>query len=278
LVIDGQLTLGQLVASELVVTVVVGAFSKAGKSLEKFYDLMAGIDKIGHLIDIPADHRHDMSELPDGPAEVRWGDLVFSGLSSQSKIPSAVIRAGSRVAIVGNDVSGRSLLARTLAGLETASSGLAEIAGYDAAYASANGVGRLVGYAGKNDLFHGTLRENVDLGRSGISQHQVREAIRKVGLSNAVLQLPGGLQARLQTRGYPLTDIQARQLVLARSILLSPKLLIVDGLLDDLAVEDRQIVWELLTAPDAPWTLVVNTNRDDVAKLCQDQIAVRKLS
>ena len=54
LVIDGQLTLGQLVASELVVTTVVGAFSKAGKSLEKFYDLMAGIDKVGHLLDIPA--------------------------------------------------------------------------------------------------------------------------------------------------------------------------------------------------------------------------------
>ena len=69
LVIDGQLTLGQLVASELVVTVVVGAFAKAGKSLEKFYDLMAGIDKVGHLLDIPVDRRYEPGHFPKAPSK-----------------------------------------------------------------------------------------------------------------------------------------------------------------------------------------------------------------
>ena len=276
LVMDGQLTLGQLVASELVVTVVVGAFAKAGKSIEKFYDLMAGIDKVGHLIDVPADPQHELSELPVGPAEVQWGELVFAGLTSRSTIPSMVIPAGSRVAIVGDDVNGRALLARALAGLETPSNGFVQIENYDASYGAASGKGKLVGYAGRNDLFHGTLRENVDLGRGGFRQHDVRESLQKVGLMDAVLLLPRGLQTELQTDGFPLNEIQSRQLTLARAILASPKLLIVDGLLDDLSASDRSAVWESLTDRKAPWTLVVNTNREDVAQLFDVQISIRK--
>ncbi len=55
LVVSGELTLGQLVASELVVTAIVSAFAKIGKSLESFYDLMAAVDKVGHLLDLPVE-------------------------------------------------------------------------------------------------------------------------------------------------------------------------------------------------------------------------------
>ncbi|WP_442510073.1 ATP-binding cassette domain-containing protein [Novipirellula sp. SH528] len=276
LVIDGQLTLGQLVASELVVTVVVGAFAKAGKSIEKFYDLMAGIDKVGHLIDLPVDAKQEPAVLPHGPAEIQWSDLILDGGVSKSKVPAATIDAGSRVAIVGDDVNGRTLLARTLAGLTSPVEGTAQVAGHDPVHAAATGEGRFLGYAGANDLFHGSLRENLDLARSGMTAHRLREALNNVGLLDLVLQMPDGLQSRLQTHGYPLSDIQSRQLVLARAILMKPKLLVVDGLLDDLASEDRRTVWQILAAEDAPWTLVVTTNRQDVAELCEIQIAVRK--
>ena len=94
LVIDGQLTLGQLVASELVVTVVVGAFAKAGKSLEKFYDLMAGIDKVGHLLEHSDRSPTRVGEIPDLAADIRWSDLVFETPSSRSTIPAADIPPG----------------------------------------------------------------------------------------------------------------------------------------------------------------------------------------
>ncbi len=276
LVIDGQLTLGQLVASELVVTVVVGAFAKAGKSIEKFYDLMAGIDKVGHLIDLPVDVRQEPAVLPSGPAEIQWSDLVLDGGLSKSKVPAATIDAGSRVAIVGDDTNGRSLLARALAGITTPIEGTAQVAGHDPVHAAATGEGRFLAYAGANDLFHGTLRENLDLARSGMTAHRLRDALKSVGLLDLVLQMPNGLQSRLQTHGYPLSDIESRQLVLARAILMQPKLLIVDGLLDDLSSEDRQTIWQTLAADNAPWTLVVTTNRQDVAELCEIEIAVRK--
>jgi putative ABC transport system ATP-binding protein len=275
LVIQGQLTLGQLVASELVVTVVVGAFAKAGKSLEKFYDLMAGVDKVGHLIDIPADPRHELGPLPEGPVAVRWSDLVFQRAASSSRIPAASIAAGARVAIVGDDVDGRSDLVRTLAGLCEPNQGVAQVGDFDATRAEIGGSGRLVGIAADKEIFTGTLRQNVDLGRPGIGQSRVREVLGQVGLSEATLHLADALQTILQSNGHPLSATQIVQLVIARAIASRPKLVIIDGLLDELASADRQRVWSTLAADDAPWTLVVATNREDVANWCQSQIFVR---
>lgn len=275
LVIDGQLTLGQLVASELVVTTVVGAFAKAGKSIEKFYDLMAGVDKVGHLIDVPADPKHDLGAFPDGPAEVNWNELSFKSTTFESKVPVANISAGSRAAIVGDDVDGRAALVQSIIGLKKPSSGLVQIAGFDANHASASDRGKLIGYAGKNDTFHGTLRENVDLGHSGISQDRIRDVLETVGLDEVVLKLPQGLQTHIQTGGYPLTEMQSRLLALARVIIHQPRLLVIDGLLDDLPADHRNSIWKSLDADDS-WTLLINTNHDAVAELCESQISVRR--
>ena len=275
LVIEGQLTLGQLVASELVVTVVVGAFAKAGKSLEKFYDLMAGIDKVGQLLDLKTDPRHEPGQLAEGPVEAGWTDLVFRSAAHQSRIPAAKIPVGGRVAIVGDDVAGASLLAKTLAGLREPFSGFAQVAGFEALDAATSAEGRLIGYAGGSDVFHGTLRENIDLARSGIGQSRVREVLQQVELAGAVLQLPDGLETPLQTDGYPLTEAQVTRLVLARAMVSKPKLLIIDRLLDRLDSGCASRLWNILAAPDAPWTLVVTTTRQEIAERCESRIAFR---
>ena len=276
LVIEGQLTLGQLVASELVVTVVVGAFAKAGKSLEKFYDLMAGIDKVGHLLDIPVDLRSEKISIPDQPAEVTWSDLVYEGPTIKSRVPAAMIESGSSAAIVGDDVDGASLFARTLSGLCEPSSGLAQIAGLESMQASVSDYGRLVGYVGSQEIFHGTLRENIDLARMGVGQNRVREVLEQVGLADTALHLPNGLETELQTDGFPLSPSQVTQLIFARAIATNPKLLIIDRLMDGLPEGLRSHIWSSLAAPDAPWTLVVVTNREDIAEKCDIQIAIRK--
>ncbi|KAA5546108.1 ATP-binding cassette domain-containing protein [Roseiconus nitratireducens] len=275
LVIQGQLTLGQLVASELVVTVVVGAFAKAGKSLEKFYDLMAGIDKVGHLLDIPADPRVSVTHPPDGPAELTWGPLHFRGPAIHSRVGPASIAPGTRVAIVGDDTAGKTMLAKAIAGLLEPDEGLVQVAGYDATHAAIGGQGSVVAYAGECGIFHGTLAENVDLGRAGIGQRQIRDALTQVGLSKVILRLREGLRTRLQTGGYPLSGQQISQLILARSVVSDPKVLVVDGLLDGLDDQTRAEVWQGLVRDDAPWTLVLVTNRKDVADLCDSRISVR---
>lgn len=270
LVIQQQLTLGQLVASELVVTLVVSSFSKAGKSLEKFYDLMAGIDKIGHLLDIPVDARYQLGDQSDAAAEVRWQDLSFHfpGTGVSCHIPSAKIDAGARVAITGKDHSGKSVLLKCLAGLLEPQHGLAEVGGMAAQHAALAGQGRFVGYAGSPQIFHAPLHENVDLARTEVGQQRVREALVAVGLWDAVLRLPQGLNTSLQTDGRLLTNAQRAQLTIAQAIAGRPKLLLLDGVLDELPPDVFDQVWQALAAPQAPWTLLIVTNREQIASRC----------
>jgi putative ABC transport system ATP-binding protein len=275
LVIQGQLTLGQLVASELIVTVVLGAFAKAGKSLEKYYDLMAGIDKVGHLLDVEVDPRFELGSVPDGPAEVRWDDLDFPTATGSTHVPAAYISPGSIVGIVGDNVTGKSMLAKSLVGLVAPHHGVVEVAGLDAAQASYAGGGRMVAYAGEIEIFRSTLTENIDLGRGGIGQNRVRESLQMVGLWDDVLRLPGGVQTTLQTGGFPLTELQSQQLMIARAISGLPRLLIINGLLDEMVGELRDQIWQQLSSADRPWTLILATNDPELASKCDQQIAVR---
>lgn len=277
LVIQGQLTLGQLVASELVVTVIVGAFAKAGKSLEKYYDLMAGVDKVGQLLDIPTDPRHEIGSLPQGPIEIRWGDLTLTQAVSKSRIAAKTIKPGACVAIVGENFDGKANLARAIAGLWKPADGFVQVGGFDAQLAATGRGNRLVGYAGEREIFKATLRENIELGRPGISQARIREVLDAVGLTETVLRLACGLLTPLQTGGYPLSDSQVAQLLIARAIVTKPNAIVINGLLDQLAPQILAKIWESLTSGDPPWTLVVCTNCVDVADLCDSQICIPEI-
>lgn len=275
LVITQQLTLGQLVASELVVTLIVGAFAKAGKALEKAYDLMAGIDKVGHLLDIPVDPRFELGDLPNGPAEVRWQELTFqSATGIKHFIPAARFEAGTRVAVGDGGSSVKSLLLKYLAGLVNAEHGMAEIGGLESQRAALAGQGRMVGYAGDVQIFQAELHENIDLGRGDVGQNRVRDVLVQVGLWDVVLNLPDGLKSRLQTDGAPLTGSQRSQLMIAQAMAGQPRLLLLDGVLDDLTPAALDHVWKSLVDPQAPWTLMISTDQPAIAARCDLQFDV----
>lgn len=275
LVIQQQLTLGQLVASELVVTVVVGAFSKAGKLLEKYYDLMAAIDKVGHLLDIHVDPRLPIAPSLDSPAEVRWGDIELSMPHSSVACTCAAsqITPGARVAIVGGNSAGKSLLARAISGLEDAHHGKIEINGLQASHIALSDQG-VVGYAGDVEVLHATISINVSLGRFNIGQSHVREALEQVGLSESVATLRSHAETWLQSDGKPLSRPELSQLMLARAIVGKPRLLIIDGALDLLPQATRDRVWNYLIDAARPWTLIVVSNDPKIIEQCSHQVEV----
>ena len=274
LVIERQLTLGQLVASELVVTIVVGAFAKAGKSLEKFYDLMAGIDKVGHLLDIPVDPRRGRLSVDDEACVVEWNDLSLQLGANKRSIPAAKIPAGSSLAITGNDLIAKTLLTESLSGLVNPSSGVVTVAEMDASQAAVAGKGRLVAIANRIEVFDGSIAENVELGRSGVGEDRIRDALKAVGLWNVIHQLPNGVTNELKTGGYPLSKDQVARLMLARAIAAHPRLVVIDGLIDALPPAERVEVFNSMRQACSPCTFVVSTNDLKFAAACDRQFEV----
>ncbi|MGE0448744.1 MAG: peptidase domain-containing ABC transporter [Vicinamibacterales bacterium] len=273
LVFERQLTLGQLVASELVVTSVVSAFTKFGKQLEVYYDLNAAMDKLGDLVDLPLERRGGEAALrAHGPAslavqglEVQYGDAHAPALH----LHHWHVAPGERIGLTGPNGSGKSTLADVLFALRTPSAGVVRIDDTDIRNVPLDQLREQVVLVRHVELFPASIVDNVRLGREHLSFEDVCAALDAVGLTEELLALPEGLNTVLQPHGRPLSDRQAARLMIARAIAGTPRLLVLDGAIDRIdGRNDRAQLVSLLFAPDAPWTLVCITDRADLLDRC----------
>ncbi|XZE55568.1 peptidase domain-containing ABC transporter [Planctomycetaceae bacterium SH139] len=266
LVIIGEITLGQLVAAELIVGVVVGAFAKMGKHMESFYDLMASVDKVGVLLDLP-------TEVVGGPlqidgaeaARVRLRELnVDAGGKRVVKNFSGDATQAGLTVIAGPPASGKSTLIEVLSVRRVAAGGDIVIDGNSLSQLDSETLRYQIGLARDIEVFSGTLSENVHIFRPNIRLSDVRDALEVVGLTTEIRNLPDGLDTPLSTTGSPLSRDQTLRLMIARAIVGRPRLLLVDGTLDGLADGSLEKVLAGLTQRPQPWTLVVASGRQAV--------------
>jgi len=259
LVISGQLTLGQLVAAEMIVTVIVGSVAKMGKHLESWYDLLAAIDKLGVLFDLPVEQQHGQNVLPNqGAAAVSISDLNLTTPMNSGGAPvSLTIPAHARYCLPDQGDGCASRLLDYLYGLRRYQHGRVVINGIDLRDLQADALRSQVALVRNVEMFTGTIAANVHLEHPQVTPHDVNDALAAVGLLDEISMLPDGVETRVVESGAPLTPSQARRLMFARAIAHSPALLLVDGTLDLLPEDQAEDLCDWLSSPDRPWTLVV---------------------
>lgn len=270
LVIKQQLTLGQLVAAELVVGVILSGVAKLGRYLDKFYELCASVAKLDALFDVPTEKQSGSFFSPGGePARLVISNLLVRHDNDAHPTLSDLsleIEPGGKVAILGQNGSGKSTLANCIYRITSPRAGRVEIDGHDVREVHPLELRSEIALARGLDLFHGTIEENLTLSREGLPPTRVREALSMVGLLEDIYALPEGLQTMLKGQAEPLSRGQAARLVIARAILMDPRLLIIDGVLDGI---DENTVGDLLaniTGPDARWSLLVLTHESDIVR------------
>jgi putative ABC transport system ATP-binding protein len=272
LVIRGELTLGQLIAAELVVGFVVSGFAKFGKHLESFYDLLAAMDKLGYLTDLPLESGGEEILRPrNRGALVRVRGLSYSHSGGRSIFQDLdwVVTEGAKVALHAPSGRGKSTLLELLYGLRRPHVGTIELDGVDTRDLSLTSLRTETCLVRGVEIFPGSVYDNVSLDREEIGLAAVRDALRRTGLLDAVSALPDGLQTPLSSGGLPLSPSQSLRLTIARAIAGSPRVLILDEVLDQ--IDELEITGPLvrtLFAPDAPWTLIVATERASLWPLC----------
>ncbi len=274
LVVEGQLTLGQLVAAELIVSGVLSAFAKFGKQLEGFYDLMAGVDKVGHLIDLPLERENGEKIQSESPADLKVIDLAFAYHSRYRPIEglSFKVRPNENVAVLCSSGGGKTTLADLLGGLRLPMSGRVELNGIDLRDLRLESLREQIAIVGRLEFIEDTVIENIRLGRSEISNAAIRQVLDELGLLKELLQLPDSLQTEVIDGGAPLSSSQFRRLLIARAIVSRPRLLVIDGLLDELDENVRDPVFRTLFKADRSWTLLILTRFPAVAEHCQQII------
>ena len=271
LVIQGQLSLGQLVAAELIVAIILGSVTKMSKHLEGFYDLMASVDKLGTLFDLPLERQDGLLSLPGkGGVELRLREVCYGFGDGRTLLKSInlTVKSGSSLGICGPAGCGKTTLSELLFGLRRATSGNIELDGVDADDLRPDVLRQHVSLVGSIEVIDGTIAENVHLDRGEVNSNVVHEALRQVDLLHNVFLLPHGLETQLSPTGSPLSETQLRRLVLARAIAGHPRLLIIDTLLDSLPDDEALELLSMLSKKETSWTLILFSGRRQLLDCC----------
>lgn len=277
LVINRQLTLGQLVAAELVVLNVLSALEKLIRNCDTYYDLLTGLDKVGYLTDLPLERRTgaQMIDTTEG-ASVVMQDVSFSYNSGIPVLGNVNLRiqAGERASLVGASGAGKTTLAHILCGFLEPDSGAIEFAGMDVRDLSLAAVRRCIGFVGDaNEIFEGTIEENVSMGRAYVTHKDVRWALGVAQLAAEVARLPEGLQTQLVASGKNLSRGQVQRLLIARAIAHHPSLVILDEAFTGIDERTKLAIVEKLLDVENRWTLIDISHDAEVVKR-SDQVYV----
>lgn len=276
LVINGQLTLGQLVASELIVVVVVNSFAKLGKHMESYYDLLAACDKLGHLLDLPTERTAGIAppqQTLGAKVQCHRVQLALGGNRLSPEI-TMHIEPGERVALTGPAGSGKSLLLELLYALQDPVHGYAEYDSLDLRSVSPSRLREQVALVNDIEIVEGTIAENVHLHRQHIDHQRMRGALVAVGLWEEIMALDDGLETRLAIGGDVLSNSQAIRLMLARAIAAQPRLILVDSLLDQLNESQLRLMFDALSPIDRSRTVILITSRDSLLEHCDRIISI----
>lgn len=266
LVLERQINLGQFVAAEIIILLVISSVEKLVSTIEVFYDLLTALDKVGHITDIPLEDTRgvDINEF-SGEAGVA---MEIKGL--YYRYPNAEhyvikdfnlkIAPKESICIAGYNGAGKSTFMKIITGLLHDYEGVLNINGFPLNDININSYRDLIGdNMSYQDIFEGTLEDNITLGKHGILLDDLLWSIHKVGLTDFLNKLPSGLKTNLTAGGHDLPMYICKKIILARSIVEKPKLLVMDDFYYPDKVERRELI-NFLTGENVGWTLIIVSN------------------
>ena len=260
LVIHRQLTMGQLVASLLIVNMVLPGLERLVRNMQNVYELLSALNKIGYVEDLPLERkggellikssqgaRIDIRGLCFGYKE---GNDVLRGLDLS-------LNPGERISLFGPNGSGKTTLAALLCGLFEPRAGLVQVNGIDVRDLDLQSLRSTVALmSDANEIFPGTIIENIGLGRKEISHFDIMWALDLVQFNDELHYLPDGLKTVLSTAGKNLSRGQVQKLLLARAIVKRPQLLILDEAFTAIEERSKLDILDRIYSADLSWTII----------------------
>jgi ABC-type bacteriocin/lantibiotic exporter with double-glycine peptidase domain len=280
LVVDRQITLGQFVASEVIIILVLSAVEKIILYIDVVYDLLTAVDKVSHVTDLPLEKAGGL-DLPKDQIGKGF-DISLSNLGYRyANAPASVlhninleVRAGERICICGPGGSGKSTLANIIGGLVTDYAGGVAINKFSLRDLD---ITHLRNKVAKNispdDIFDGTIYENITVGKSTVKVEEVLRITEELGLAPYLRTLPEGLNTHLISGGKGLSSSRLHRLILCRCLAKKPELIILNDFFSGLSKTEKLDLIRCVINPDYSWTLLAISNDPLVMASC-DRIIV----
>jgi ABC-type bacteriocin/lantibiotic exporter with double-glycine peptidase domain len=237
LVADNQINIGQFVAAEIVIVLILGSIEKIISNLESVYDVLTATEKLGNVTDVELERQHGIRcqdlDIHKG-LELTIKDLTYTSPTDGKPILRGVsmqINPGEKIALVGANGSGKSTFLSLLTGILEFKGGSILIQGIPLRNLDLHSLHSLISDNLSQDLiFHGSVYENLTVGKLHINFDQVTNAVRRVGLEPFVQSLPKGYETILSPGDATIPSGELKKLTLARCLAENPKLLLMEDL------------------------------------------------
>lgn len=277
LVVQREITLGQFVASEVIIILVLGSVEKIIMYMDVVYDMLTAVDKISHVTDLPLERTGGIdipaSQMKDG-LEVSLEDVSYTYPESRRpslKNVSLKVEKGSSLCISGGSGAGKTTITNIIAGIHQKYDGILtynnlSLRDLDATYIR-DKIGKNVS---QEDIFEGTILENILVGKPTSDIENALEAIEAVGLGKEINLLDQGLHTQVLSSGKGFSSSFVNKLILARCLAKKPALLILNDFFANFTKADRLKLIEMLTSEDKKWTLIVVSNDPLVMAACDE--------
>lgn len=231
LVIEGELSIGQLVAAELILSAAFFGLGQMGAYLDITYDLIAAAEEIGMLY-----HIEQEEETSEGEDAISGGDLVLRQVTHPATVAGVklniAIPAGSQLVAKAQTHDVQRLFTHSMKRYITPSSGMVTLGGQDIAMVDMFRLRSEIIVLDRPTIVQASIRDYLRLAGPDITSSDVLRALATVRLEERVMALPDGLDTQLSTSGWPLSYSESLRLKLAGAILKCPRILIMTGLFD----------------------------------------------
>ncbi len=272
LVLNQQMNIGQFVAAEIIILLVIASVEKLITGLETFYDVLTSLEKIGQVVDKELEPQDGIDPFETSqPLKVELDQVNYSTPNELGilKNISFSILAKERVLLDGPSGSGKSTLLKLLSGIKFPTHGSLYINNTSIQGVWPNKYRAKVGQVlPEQHPFEGTLLENITFGDPSISRDRVHEVLENIGLLQFIKKQPNGLQTMIYPEGQQIPYTIAKKIVIARAIVHSPELLLLKDPLENFEQQEAQRIIEYLIDTRHPWSLVVSSRNPLWRKHC----------
>ena len=248
LLIRQEINIGQFIAAEIIILTIMNAVEKLIVSLETVYDLLTSVEKINKITEKPIDEEGSYEFIKKQGIEIEAKNLSF-GFEKNDILHniSFHIKPGQKVAITGDGDSGKTVLLRLLTGVFQDFKGELSFDQIPINNYNLNTLRNHIGiYMQKQDIFSASLWENITLGNADIKEQDVLNIFKIVGLDNFYKSLNKGFDTHLEPTGKQLSSSNVQKLLIARSLLNEPALLLLDEPMKLIAADDKQFLQNYL--------------------------------
>jgi subfamily B ATP-binding cassette protein HlyB/CyaB len=281
-VINGDLTVGELVAFNMLASRVSQPVLRLAQVWQDFHQVRQSIQRLGDILNTPPEPAATPGRgaLPTVKGTVRFDHVKFRYRLDGPEVLRAIdleIPAGQVVGVVGSSGSGKSTLAKLVQRLYVPESGRVLVDGIDLAMVDATWLRRQIGVVlQENVLFNRTVRENIALADPGMPLDQVVAAAKLAGAHDFILQLPESYDTVIGERGGTLSGGQRQRVAIARALVTNPRILIFDEATSALDLESEQAIQRNMRHICKGRTVIIIAHRLSTVRHCDRIITVEQ--